>query len=444
MKRRPSSSVGVAVSLSALDLFANALGALAFLLLLFAVNTIELARLGPLTILTRRLPESRAGIEYVGLLAASGGASPYQWTIISGDIPDGLRLDPECGEIVGVPAGTTAGRTYPLEIGVTDRRGKSIAASLSLRVLEPLSPAEAAAVWSPLVLLTHGSVPQAQLNRPYQLYLSARGGSGRYRWSVGGLPQGFSVDPDTGLLSGKPTKQGQFELTLRVVDRLRGRGDAGRAVAVVTLTVKEAGVATTSAPVRRPKAVILTTRLPAAIVAEPYEVTLAGTGVDPLSWSAKGLPAGLDVSANGVLTGRARSPGSYRTVLSMRDASGAFAADRTVELTVKPKPVSALERLYRRGIWGWVGHVLLILALVAVLYLLRRWRSARTLEMLAAHNVGLVHRPDRTTALNGEPDNVEAFQRDYRPFDQKLKYCKYISYAVLAVGLIIYTLWLLR
>lgn len=443
MKRQASSSIGVAVSLSALDLFANALGAVAFLLLLFAVNTIDLARHGPLTILTRRLPESRAGAEYFGLLAARGGASPYRWTIISGDIPEGLRLETESGEVIGVPASTAAGRTYPLEVGVTDGRGKSASASLSLRVLEPLSPAEAAAVTAPLVLLTHGPIPKARLNRPYQLYLSARGGSGRYRWSVEGLPEGFFVEADTGLLSGEPAREGQFELTLRVVDGLSGRGDAGQAVATATLTVEEAGTAT-SAPVRRPEAVILTTRLPAATVGEPYGLTLAGTGVHPLNWSAKGLPSGLDVSTEGAISGWARSPGLYKGVLSMRDASGAPAADRTVELTVKPRPTSTLERIRRRGIWGWVGYILLILANVAFLYLLRRWEGGRIQEMLAAHNVNLIRKADRTTALNGAPEDMEAFKRDYRHLHEQVRYRKYISYAVLVVGLIAYTLWLLR
>jgi len=442
MARKASSMVGAAVSLSALDLFANAVGALAFLLLLFAVNTIQMVRQPPLTVLTRRLPPSAAGSDYIAILAARGGAESWTWSIRSGTLPEGLRLDRERGEITGTPAASTAGQTFPFDAVVEDARRHSAQARLEIRVA---APKESQARYAePLVLLTHGRCPEAFADKPYELYLSARGGSGRYRWSAEGLPGGLSLRAATGLVHGSPKTPGKFPLVLRVEDEKKGAGDAAFAVAAAVLEVR--GTEPQAAPLAAPsnEVAILTDRLPPAIVGQPYEVMLAGTGTHPLRWSARGLPPGLKLSEDGVLRGPAQAAVTARIVVSMSDSRPAKAPDKTLAMVVRPRPLSSLERIARRGLWGWLGYVLLALGEVALLFQLRRRQGHDVLVLLKLYNVNLIQKADGTTALNGSSEDMEAFQQAYKPKHEKYLQYQRISYAVLAVSVIGYTIFLLH
>lgn len=57
----------------------------------------------PLSITTESLPSAERGREYHAELRASGGTPPYHWTISSGNLPEGLELDPTSGIVSGVP-----------------------------------------------------------------------------------------------------------------------------------------------------------------------------------------------------------------------------------------------------------------------------------------------------------------------------------------------------
>ncbi|HUI83617.1 MAG TPA: Ig domain-containing protein [Candidatus Binatia bacterium] len=65
-------------------------------------------------------PSSQGAIvgEYYGvLLSASGGASPYVWQLVGGNLPPGLRLHSDSGKISGRP--TTPGE-YHFAVSATD------------------------------------------------------------------------------------------------------------------------------------------------------------------------------------------------------------------------------------------------------------------------------------------------------------------------------------
>jgi hypothetical protein len=378
MTRKASSLVGPAVSLSALDLFANAVGALAFLLLLFAVNVIEVARGDPpLEVLTQRLPPAMTGAEYLAVLAARGGTLPYRWSVRAGEVPEGLALDAEKGEIVGSPRPGTADRTFPLDLAVADARRRTASAALRLRVLPPPRAGERLA--RPLVLLTHGPLAPAAVGRPYQLYLSARGGSGQYRWSAEGVPDGMAVDATAGLLAGSPVSAGKFELVLRVQDEAEGGGDLAAAVATASLEVHR--------------------------------------NVERETWNAEPQTSKF-----------AQREPPRRPEPETRNVQ---------------RETWNLERLGRRALWGWLGYLLLVLANVAYLYLLRRRESEDIHVLLKVHNVNLIHKADGTTALNGTKEDMEAFEKRYRAMHGRYMWHRRISYAVLAVLLIAYTAYLL-
>ena len=71
-----------------------------------------------LVIVTDTLPEGTVGEPYTATLEATGGdGGPYTWGIDSGDLPDGLELNAETGEITGTP---TAAESFTFTVVVGD------------------------------------------------------------------------------------------------------------------------------------------------------------------------------------------------------------------------------------------------------------------------------------------------------------------------------------
>jgi hypothetical protein len=68
------------------------------------------------------LPEAQVEVDYLAVLEAFGDSSTFTWSIIDGELPDGIYLDEPSGYIYGTP--TTAG-TYGFTVQVDDGVGKA-------------------------------------------------------------------------------------------------------------------------------------------------------------------------------------------------------------------------------------------------------------------------------------------------------------------------------
>ena len=84
-----------------------------------------------LSITTSSLPAGTVGTAYNQSLQASGGTSPYTWSIASGSLSTGLSLDASSGAITGTP--TSAG-TSNFTVQVTDASSDNATAALSIIV----------------------------------------------------------------------------------------------------------------------------------------------------------------------------------------------------------------------------------------------------------------------------------------------------------------------
>jgi hypothetical protein len=60
----------------------------------------------------------------------------------------------------------------------------------------------------------------AAAGRLYRRQLAVRGGVGGLRWTAAGIPRGLKIGATTGTISGIPTSEGRFDLTVRVRDAL--------------------------------------------------------------------------------------------------------------------------------------------------------------------------------------------------------------------------------
>jgi len=137
-------------------------------------------------------------------LNARNGQGGYQWTVVDGELPDGLSLNSDTGLITG-----TAGLTgdWAFTVQVTDQSGAAVEAQYLLSVVTPLE------------ILT--SAPdQAQIAVPYSSEIQITGGTGPYTWALirGALPAGMSLDVDTGVISGTPQAYGEFNFRVTVKD----------------------------------------------------------------------------------------------------------------------------------------------------------------------------------------------------------------------------------
>ncbi|MCI0370337.1 MAG: putative Ig domain-containing protein, partial [candidate division NC10 bacterium] len=262
----------------------------------------------PLTITTTSLPAATVGTAYSQPLAATGGTTPYTWSLASGTLPPGLSLSGG-GVLSGTP--TTAG-SFSFTPQVTDGIGATDTQPLSLTVnaLPPLN-------------ITTTSLPAATVGTAYSQPLAATGGTTPYTWSLasGTLPPGLSLSGG-GVLSGTPTTAGSFSFTVRVTDSASATDTQP-----LSLTV--------SAPPN-----ITTTSLPPGTVGAPYSRTLAATGgTTPYTWSlaAGSLPAGLSLSGGGVLSGAPSTAGTSNFTVRVTDSVGA-SDTQVLSLTINPPP----------------------------------------------------------------------------------------------------------
>ncbi len=258
-----------------------------------ASRSYTLAIVAPtLTVAPSTLPSGTAGTAYSQTLSTSGGTAPYTYALSSGALPAGLSLS-SAGVLSGTPA--VAG-SFTFVVGVTDAGsfGGSHAYTLSIA--------------SPTLAITPPTLPAAAINASYSQALSTSGGTAPYSYvlNAGALPSGMSLSAG-GVLSGTPTTAGNFAFTVGVTD-----ANAFTAAQAFTLTVAS------------PTLTLSPPALPAGTAGSAYSQALSATGgTAPYSYSlATGaLPAGLSLSAAGVLSGTPTQAGSFVFTATVTDST---------------------------------------------------------------------------------------------------------------------------
>src|SRR4051812_39969154 len=75
--------------------------------------------------------------------------------------------------------------------------------------VDRVSNTKSSAAPGPLALLTPSPLPDGTINTPYNLTLTASGGTPPYTWSLADgspqLPAGLTLDASSGAITGKPT-----------------------------------------------------------------------------------------------------------------------------------------------------------------------------------------------------------------------------------------------
>jgi hypothetical protein len=173
-------------------------------------TTLLLNTYADLQIMSSTLPQATVSGVYSTQLSIIGYNPPYTWTLVSGILPDGLTLA-NTGVISGVP--TTQGN-YSFTVRATDTLGDYTQKTLSLK-----------SAFSTLAITTTG-LNDITSGIGYSQTISATGGVAPYSWSVSPnspnqLPQGISLTPNTGVLSGTSLQSGYSQnILFRVTDAI--------------------------------------------------------------------------------------------------------------------------------------------------------------------------------------------------------------------------------
>lgn len=258
-----------------------------------SLQTVDIAG-GALAVSTTALPRGYVREAYVGILLANGATPPYTWEITTGSLPEGLEIVADSGELYGRPAMEET-QTFTAKVTASD--GQEASKSLTITVGNPAEP---------LTIVTRG-VPAAVSGQEYEFQLVVTGGTGMpLTWTLAGQPEGFMVT-ESGVLTGNPAAAGSFDIDLTVMD------DAQTANRTVTLDIKEnAGL------------LIVPMVLANATYGQPYQAQLESTGgVLPVVWlltENQRLPAGVNLSATGAISGEPSQVGEFRFVVEARDS----------------------------------------------------------------------------------------------------------------------------
>ena len=275
----------------------------------------------PLAITTTSLPGGTVGTAYSATLVATGGATPFTWSLTSGSLPASLSLNPATGSITGTPSAPA--NSLALTFKVTDSGSPVQTKSVNLNLTVVTLP----------LAITTTSLPSGQVGAVYSASLAAAGGTPPFIWAItsGSLPTGLALSPSTGAVTGTPSAPAnKSAITFKVTD-------SGS-----PLQTKSVNLALTIAPL--PLA-ITTTSLPAGTAGKAYSATLVATGgTTPFTWSLTSgtLPAGLSLNpATGAITGTP-SAAAAKLALTFKVADAGVPAQTQsviITLTIAPAPV---------------------------------------------------------------------------------------------------------
>ncbi len=273
---------------------------------------------GP-TVTTTSLPAGTQSVGYSASLSATGGTTPYTWSVV-GSLPPGLTLTG--AQINGVPQQPG---NYSFSVTATDASQRT-------------SPSQ------PLVLvvnqgltITTTSLSPGTLGSPYSAQLQAVAGAGAapYQWSVSGgrPPSGIGLS-SSGLLSGTPTEGGSFTFGVTVNSSFNGVALSDQRT--FTLVVNTSPLT------------ILTTSLPAGTQSVAYsQPLLASGGTGNYAWtiSSGSLPPGIGLNGN-VLSGTPTQAGTFPFSVTVRDTGvGGVSspAPQPLSITINPNSNSELH-----------------------------------------------------------------------------------------------------
>jgi len=177
----------------------------------------------PVMITTTTIQPEQLGWEFEQRIETSGGLAPYQFSITSGELPDGLTLSDD-GVVSGTP--TAPGQSF-FTVTVVDDSG--IRASRQYSTI----------FYPTALVVTPDSLSDATVGTPYAATFDVANGVAPYTYAAvsGTLPPGLTLTRD-GVLSGTPSVAGGYSFYVVARDATTGPNPNGGGQ-LVTVTVAD-------------------------------------------------------------------------------------------------------------------------------------------------------------------------------------------------------------
>ncbi|WP_373377784.1 putative Ig domain-containing protein [Cupriavidus nantongensis] len=263
-----------------------------------------------------------AGTPFSQAFTASGGTGPYSYsmTVNGGTMPSGLAFNSATGVLAGTPgtAGTVS-FTIQANDSSTGTGPYSVAGAYTLTIA------------APTITLAPATLANPALGVAYSQSVTASGGTAPYTYSLaaGALPPGLTLNSSTGAIAGTTVAGGSYNFTVQATDNQGFTGSRAYSLAIGAPTI-----------------VINPATLPQATVATAYSQALtAASGTAPYTFAitAGALPAGMSLSAVGVLSGTPTGGGTHNFTVSATDSStgtGPYTGSQAYTLTVSAPALS--------------------------------------------------------------------------------------------------------
>jgi len=273
------------------------------------------------------LPAALDGRAYSNVISAIGGQNPINFSLAVGPLPNGLTLSPS-GLLSGIPAvvETTSNKVFSFKVQAVDTNGCSGSMYYTISVNCP----------NITFTTSQNSLPVGTEFQPYPpVQLVATGGAvtvtSPYVFSQtgGSLPAGM-VLTSGGMITGTPTSVSSV-FTATATDANGCKGSM-----TYTLPLND------PLPPPNTNATVLNVGpsfLPAGVVGQNYLSTLAASGGTPpyvFTVPPDSLPAGLQLSNAGTLSGTPTTEGNFSFTITATDA-GSNSGSMTYAVTVTSK-----------------------------------------------------------------------------------------------------------
>ncbi len=257
------------------------------------------------SITSNNLPVATAGIAYSFPLRATGGVAPYRWSVV--DSQPGIGIS--SGGVLSLsPQTNAAPRVISFTVKVVDSSGSTATSRLTLTI-------------SPRPTIFPEKIGGLFRNRAVRIPFTVVGGvdPSAVKLSRGTLPPGVGLS--AGVLVGAPRQTGTYQFELIVSDR-----NGAQAVRAYTLVVADLlSIGSGNEP-------------PLGSIGAPYSFRFtASGGVGPMRWTRVSgrLPPGIELAADGTLSGVPTSAGKYTFTVSLTDAGIVDASAVTKMVTVQ-------------------------------------------------------------------------------------------------------------
>jgi len=264
------------------------------------------------------------GTPFSETFTQSGAIGTATFSLASGTLPSGMSLSAS-GVLAGTP---TQSGSFPITVKVTDSNGCT-----------GTGPTYTLTINCQTITVTNPGNTTGTVGTAFSATFSQSGAIGTATFTTASaLPTGLTLSA-AGVLSGTPTQTGTFPITVTVTDSNGCTGTGPTYTLVISCqTITVTNPATTTGTVDAPFSATFTQS--------------GAIGTATFSIASGSLPAGLTLSASGVLSGTPQAPGTFPITVKVTDSNGCTGTGPTYTLVISCQTITVTNPSSNTGTYN--------------------------------------------------------------------------------------------